>query len=93
MAQRLDIGIVSIGSGSAEDEEVSTTGAKAHPLECGIEIFAASDERKPRLGAGFHVSGTTDPEILIRLRLGKDGYLRADDEKQGQHFCRAKSTM
>jgi hypothetical protein len=93
MAQRLDVGIVIIGSGGAEDEEVSATRATAHPLKGGIEVFAASNKCKPRLGAGFHVSGTTDPEILIWLRLSKDGYLSTDDEKQGQKFCRAKSTM
>ena len=86
MAERLDVGVVSIGSGGAQNEEVTAAGAMAHPLKCGIEVFAPSNKCKPGFGAGFHVSGITDPEVPIWFRLSEDSCLSGDNEKQSQNF-------
>ena len=67
MAERLDVGVVSIGSGGAQNEVVTASGSMAHPLKCWIKDSALFYKFNPGLGAAFRVTGIPDPKHGERI--------------------------
>ena len=62
-AELLNIRIVGVGAGGADDEEIAIATATAHPLESGIDIGAAAHEDGAAGGCGGHVIRISHPKI------------------------------
>src|SRR5207247_2495740 len=61
----LNVRIVGVGAGGADDEEVAVAAAGAHPLEGGVDVGAAAHEHGAGSGGGGDVILVADAEIGI----------------------------
>src|SRR5205823_5241892 len=64
-AELLDVRIVGVGAGGADDEEIAVAAAGAHPLEGGVDVGAAAHEHGAGGGGGGYVVLVADAEIGI----------------------------
>jgi hypothetical protein len=68
----LDVGIVGIGAGGTNHEEIAVAAAAAHPLKCGIYICAAAYQNGARRGGSSDVIGIAYSKVRV-LFGGKGG--------------------
>src|SRR5206468_5690858 len=59
----LNVRIVGVGAGGADDEEVAVAAAGAHPLEGGVDVGAAAHEHGAGSGGSGDVVLVADAEI------------------------------
>jgi hypothetical protein len=82
----LDVRIVGVGAGGADDEEIAVAAAGAHPLEGGVDVGAAAHEYRAGGGGGGYVVGIADAEIGELFR-GEGGNCAAEYENDGEKRC------
>src|SRR5581483_406954 len=64
----LDVGVIGIGSGGANYQEIAVAAALAHPLECGIYICSSAHQDSARRSGTSYVVRIADAKVGILLR-------------------------
>jgi len=84
VAEALNVWVIGVGSGGAEDQQVAAVSVIAEPAEGFVEILTATHEGVSGVGMDVDVGGRSDPEILVcRNRLSLAAERHGQQQKKG----------
>ena len=73
MAEVVDVGVVGVGSGGAQDEEVAVVSVVTEPAKGFIEVLASAHKRVAGVGMDAEVGGRSDAKVAIGGCGGRRG--------------------